>query len=103
MYIFYRSMEEKKETNLHLPPYPVLLQVTVGTLLTYAHVSEKQYLDPATAFVALSLFNILKQPMNQLPNCISELVQVGMRERGRERERKTQTDRQTETVMCVCV
>ena len=89
-------MEEKKETNLHLPPYPVLLQVTVGTLLTYAHVSEKQYLDPATAFVALSLFNILKQPMNQLPNCISELVQVGMRERGREREKETdrQTDRQ---------
>lgn len=50
-------------------------QVTTGTLLTYTFVSGSQYLDPGTAFVALALFNILKQPMNFLPNCISELVQ----------------------------
>ncbi|XP_070202775.1 multidrug resistance-associated protein 1-like [Littorina saxatilis] len=52
---------------------PIL--VTMGTLLTYTFVSEKGYLDPATAFVSMSLFNILKQPINQLPECISELVQ----------------------------
>lgn len=52
---------------------PIL--VTTCTLLTYSFVSEARHLDPATAFVSLSLFNILKQPLNQLPTCISELVQ----------------------------
>ncbi|XP_070201565.1 ATP-binding cassette sub-family C member 3-like [Littorina saxatilis] len=47
----------------------------MGTLLTYTYVSDKEYLDPATAFVALSLFNILKTPINLLPDCISEVVQ----------------------------
>ncbi|XP_076438353.1 ATP-binding cassette sub-family C member 3-like [Babylonia areolata] len=52
---------------------PILM--TMGTLLTYTFVSDRGSLDPGTAFVALSLFNIMKQPMNSLPNCISELVQ----------------------------
>nr|KAG5685762.1 hypothetical protein BaRGS_004408 [Batillaria attramentaria] len=51
---------------------PVL--VTTGTLLLYAFVSDTS-LSPATAFVSLSLFNILKTPMYNLPSCISEIVQ----------------------------
>ncbi|XP_025100797.1 LOW QUALITY PROTEIN: canalicular multispecific organic anion transporter 2-like [Pomacea canaliculata] len=52
---------------------PIL--VTTGTLLTYTFVSDKHYLDPTTAFVALSLFNMLRHPMNALPGWISEVMQ----------------------------
>ncbi|PVD27422.1 hypothetical protein C0Q70_12580 [Pomacea canaliculata] len=50
--------------------------VIIGTLLTYVFTSGHQHLDATTAFVSLSLFNILKNPLNHLPSCISELVQA---------------------------
>lgn len=39
-------------------------------------VSENNVLDSQKAFVALSLFNILRFPLSMLPNVISNLVQV---------------------------
>lgn len=39
-------------------------------------VNDTEVLDSKRAFVALSLFNILRFPLSMLPNVISNLVQV---------------------------
>lgn len=40
-------------------------------------VNDTEVLDSKRAFVALSLFNILRFPMSMLPNVISDIIQVG--------------------------
>ena len=69
-------------------------QVTLATFATYVLVSENHYLDANKAFVALSLFNILRFPINLLPMLASFVVQVSLddRERGEggEQEQKEQ-------------
>lgn len=43
----------------------------------YVTVDENNVLDAEKAFVSLSLFNILRFPLNMLPQVISSMVQVG--------------------------
>lgn len=43
----------------------------------YVTVDENNILDAERAFVSLSLFNILRFPLNMLPQVISGMVQVG--------------------------
>lgn len=50
----------------------------MATFATYVLVSESHYLDAGKAFVALSLFNILRFPINLLPMMVSLVVQVFM-------------------------
>lgn len=51
-------------------------QVALTTFSVYVSVEEKNILDAEKAFVSLSLFNILKFPLNMLPQVISNLAQV---------------------------
>uniref|UniRef100_A0AAX7ST65 ATP-binding cassette, sub-family C (CFTR/MRP), member 3 n=1 Tax=Astatotilapia calliptera TaxID=8154 RepID=A0AAX7ST65_ASTCA len=51
--------------------------VALTTFAVYVTVDEKNILDAETAFVSISLFNILRFPLNMLPQVISSLVQVG--------------------------
>ena len=53
-----------------------ILQVSLFTFVVYILSDEKNVLDAEKAFVALSLFHILRFPMMMLPNMISSLVQV---------------------------
>lgn len=39
-------------------------------------ISPDNQLSPEVAFVSLSLFNILRQPLNGFPSVVSMLVQV---------------------------
>ena len=55
---------------------PHVTQVTLITLGVYVYVDESNVLDAEKAFVSLSLFNILKIPLNMLPQLISGLTQV---------------------------
>ncbi|XP_059143447.1 multidrug resistance-associated protein 1-like isoform X2 [Physella acuta] len=55
-------------------PYVVQL-VSFGT---YIAASDTGYLDPSTAFVAISLFGILRQPMAALPMILPFLIQAGV-------------------------
>lgn len=41
-------------------------------------VNDTEVLDSKRAFVALSLFNILRFPLSMLPNVISNVVQVSL-------------------------
>ncbi|CAL1530147.1 unnamed protein product [Lymnaea stagnalis] len=50
--------------------------VTLATFATYVLVSDSHYLDATKAFVALSLFNILRFPINLLPMMVSFIVQA---------------------------
>lgn len=43
---------------------------------TFVLVDEHNVLDAKTAFVSLSLFNILRFPLSMLPMMISNMVQV---------------------------
>ncbi|KAL5019772.1 hypothetical protein ScPMuIL_002664 [Solemya velum] len=52
--------------------------VTLATFATYIMTSETHYLDAQNAFVALSLFNILRFPMNLLPMIVSYVVQANV-------------------------
>lgn len=52
-------------------------QVALTTFAVYVTVSENNVLDAEKAFVSLSLFNILRFPLNMLPQVISSMVQVG--------------------------
>ncbi|GFN99336.1 multidrug resistance-associated protein 1 [Plakobranchus ocellatus] len=52
--------------------------VTLATFATYVLVSEDHYLDANKAFVALSLFNILRFPINLLPMLASFVVQASV-------------------------
>ncbi|XP_036368003.1 canalicular multispecific organic anion transporter 2 [Octopus sinensis] len=50
--------------------------VTVATFATYVLLKDDHYIDAQTAFVSLSLFNILRLPINLLPMAIPFLVQA---------------------------
>uniref|UniRef100_A0A0A9YH98 Multidrug resistance-associated protein 1 n=2 Tax=Lygus hesperus TaxID=30085 RepID=A0A0A9YH98_LYGHE len=52
--------------------------VSLVTFAVYVLVDEKNVLDAKTAFVSLSLFNLLRFPLSMLPMMISNLVQVGV-------------------------
>ena len=56
----------------------LIWQVTLATFATYVLASESHYLDAQKAFVSLSLFNILRFPINLLPMIISYVAQVKM-------------------------
>lgn len=55
---------------------PSGFQVALTTFAVYVSVDEKNILDAEKAFVSLSLFNILKFPLNMLPQVISNIAQV---------------------------
>lgn len=52
--------------------------VTLTTLGVYVLVDQNNVLDAEKAFVSVSLFNILKIPLNMLPQLISSLTQTGV-------------------------
>lgn len=45
---------------------------------TFVLIDEKNILDSSTAFVSLSLFNILRFPLSMLPMMISSMVQASV-------------------------
>ena len=55
-----------------------LFQVTLASFATYVLISDDNYLDAQKAFVSLSLFNILRFPINLLPMIISYVIQVNI-------------------------
>ncbi len=56
-----------------------MLQVALTTFAVFVTVDENNVLDAEKAFVSLSLFNILRFPLNMLPQVISSVVQVRLR------------------------
>ncbi|NXG12463.1 MRP3 protein, partial [Sakesphorus luctuosus] len=52
--------------------------VALTTFAVYVSVDEKNILDAEKAFVSLSLFNILKFPLNMLPQVISHIAQTSV-------------------------
>ncbi|NXA48635.1 MRP3 protein, partial [Nothocercus julius] len=52
--------------------------VALTTFAVYVSVDENNILDAEKAFVSLSLFNILKFPLNMLPQVISSLAQTSV-------------------------
>ncbi|XP_034564588.1 canalicular multispecific organic anion transporter 2 isoform X1 [Notolabrus celidotus] len=52
--------------------------VAMTTFAVYVTVDENNILDAEKAFVSLSLFNILRFPLNMLPQVISSLVQASV-------------------------
>lgn len=50
--------------------------MTLITLGVYVCVDQNNVLDAEKAFVSVSLFNILKIPLNMLPQLITNLAQV---------------------------
>ncbi|KAM8945709.1 ATP-binding cassette sub-family C member 3 [Pelodytes ibericus] len=52
--------------------------VAMTTFAVYVTVDEKNILDAEKAFVSLSLFNILRFPLNMLPQVISNLAQASV-------------------------
>lgn len=63
----------------HEPKSP-LRQVTLATFSAYVLTSDV-HLDAGTAFVTLSLFNILQFPINFIPEMISNTAQVNLHHR----------------------
>ena len=57
--------------------YNLFLKVALATFGTFVTSSDEP-LTAERAFVALSLFNILRFPLSMLPNLISSLVQVSV-------------------------
>lgn len=57
--------------------------MTLTTLGVYVSVDPNNVLDAEKAFVSVSLFNILKIPLNMLPQLISSLIQVSRGRAGR--------------------
>jgi ABC-type multidrug transport system fused ATPase/permease subunit len=55
-----------------LAPFMVTL-VAFGTFIL---MNEENNLDPNSAFVCLTLFNMLRQPLNSIPRIIQGLIQV---------------------------
>lgn len=53
--------------ELHQDIHSHVNQVTLLTFGVYVSVDENNVLDAEKAFVSLSLFNILKNPLNMLP------------------------------------
>lgn len=54
------------------------LQVSLVSFATYVLIDEKNVLNSTTAFVSLSLFNVLRFPLSMLPMMISNIVQVSL-------------------------
>lgn len=52
--------------------------VTLTTLGVYVSVDQNNVLDAEKAFVSVSLFNLLKIPLNMLPQLISNLIQTSV-------------------------
>ncbi|XP_015266213.1 PREDICTED: canalicular multispecific organic anion transporter 2 [Gekko japonicus] len=52
--------------------------VALTTFAVYVTVEEKNVLDAEKAFVSLSLFNILRFPLNMLPQVISNIAQASV-------------------------
>src|SRR5699024_1505691 len=52
--------------------------VALASFGTYVLIDSKNVLDAGTAFVSLSLFNILRAPMRQLPGVISQTAIVAV-------------------------
>ncbi|NWQ58725.1 MRP3 protein, partial [Neopipo cinnamomea] len=52
--------------------------VALTTFAVYVSVDEKNILDAEKAFVSISLFNILKFPLNMLPQVISNIAQTSV-------------------------
>ncbi|XP_064080545.1 multidrug resistance-associated protein 1-like [Macrobrachium nipponense] len=52
--------------------------VSLATFATYVSISDEHVLDAKTAFVSLSLFNLLRFPIAMLPMLISSLVQASV-------------------------
>ncbi|XP_075701953.1 ATP-binding cassette sub-family C member 3 [Rhinoderma darwinii] len=52
--------------------------VALTTFAVYVSVDEKNILDAEKAFVSLSLFNILRFPLNMLPQVISNIAQASV-------------------------
>ena len=61
-----------------LTPISTTAQVTLTTLGVYVSVDKNNVLDAEKTFVSVSLFNILKIPLNMLPQLISNLAQVSL-------------------------
>lgn len=55
---------------------PLLQQVSLVSFATYVTMSSENILDAKTAFVSISLFNLLRFPISMLPMLVSNLVQV---------------------------
>lgn len=51
-------------------------QVSIATFAVYVTISPDNILDARTAFVSLSLFNLLRFPLAMLPMLITNIVQV---------------------------
>lgn len=65
------------KSYIHLAVKPLSgFQVALTTFAVYVSVDENNILDAEKAFVSLSLFNILKFPLNMLPQVISNIAQV---------------------------
>jgi ATP-binding cassette subfamily C (CFTR/MRP) protein 1 len=50
--------------------------VAVASFTAYVLSDSSHILTPTTAFVSLSLFNIMRVPMQQVPNVVTTMVQV---------------------------
>jgi len=50
--------------------------MTLVTFVAFTRIDSDNVLDAEKVFVALSLFNIIRNPMGQLPNVISNLIPV---------------------------
>ncbi|XP_040856624.1 ATP-binding cassette sub-family C member 3 isoform X2 [Ochotona curzoniae] len=88
---FLKQVEGIRESELQLLRKSAYLQaistfiwictpflVTLVTLGVYVCVDENNILDAEKAFVSVSLFNILKVPLNMLPQLISNLTQTSV-------------------------
>lgn len=51
-------------------------QISLMSFTCFVLVNDKAVLDSKRAFVALSLFNMLRFPMSIMPNVISDILQV---------------------------
>lgn len=52
--------------------------VALATFATYVIVDENNHLDASTAFVSLSLFNILRFPLTMLPHLITTMIMTSV-------------------------
>lgn len=52
--------------------------MTLLTFATYLWIDPENYLDPGKAFMTLSLFNILRTPLDFMASIISLAAQVGI-------------------------
>lgn len=73
--VCYGKVSQESPSNKVLCPN-LPAQVALTTFAVYVTVDENNVLDAEKAFVSLSLFNILRFPLNMLPQVISSMVQV---------------------------